>query len=61
MYVLPNISQTKGNQRIKFGQILDYNKRNISVENSFRRYGKETSLKALFDLFIKSKIKWSSL
>ena len=30
--VLPNISQTKGNQTMKFGQLIEYNKRNIFVK-----------------------------
>ena len=27
--ILPNISRSKGNQAMKFGQLLGYNKRNI--------------------------------
>ena len=27
--ILPNISQNKGNQTMKFGQLIEYNKRNI--------------------------------
>ena len=29
IYTLPNISQSKGNQTMKFGQLTEYNKRNI--------------------------------
>ena len=29
VHILPNISQSKGNQSIKFGQLIEYNKRNI--------------------------------
>ena len=29
IHVLPNISQSKGNQTIKLGQLTEYNKRNI--------------------------------
>ena len=28
-HILPNISQDKGNQTMKFGQLIKYNKRNI--------------------------------
>ena len=28
-YILPNISQIKENQAIKFGQLIEYNKMNI--------------------------------
>ena len=29
IHILPNISQSKGNQTMKFGQLIEYNKRNI--------------------------------
>ena len=29
IHLLPNISQSKGNQTMKFGQLIDYNTRNI--------------------------------
>ena len=29
IHILPNISQTKGNQTMKFGQLIEFNKRNI--------------------------------
>ena len=28
IHILPNISQDKGNQTMKFGQLVEYNKRN---------------------------------
>ena len=31
LHILPNISRSKGNQ--KFGQVIEYNKINISFEN----------------------------
>ena len=30
--ILPNISQSKDNQTIKFGQLIEYNKRNIFLK-----------------------------
>ena len=30
--VLPNISQSKGNQAMTLGQLIDHNKRNIFVQ-----------------------------
>ena len=30
--ILPNISQSKGNQAMKFGQLIEYNKRNIFLQ-----------------------------
>ena len=29
IHILPNTSQSKGNKTMKFGQLLEYNKRNI--------------------------------
>ena len=29
IHILPNISQSKGNQTMKFSQLLEYNKRNL--------------------------------
>ena len=33
IHVLPKISQSKGNQTMKFGQLIEYNKRNIFFKN----------------------------
>ena len=33
LYILPNISQSKDNQTVKFGQVIEYNKRNIFIKN----------------------------
>ena len=33
-YTLPNISRSKGNQAMKFGQVIEYNKRNIFLQKS---------------------------
>ena len=33
MHIFPNISRSKGNQTLKFGQVKEYNKRNIFVQN----------------------------
>ena len=35
--VLPNISQSKDNQTIKFGQFIDYNYRNIFLRKLCRK------------------------
>ena len=31
--MLPNTSKSKGNQTMKFGQLIDYNMRNIFLKN----------------------------
>ena len=35
MYILPNISRSKGTQAMKFGQLVEYNMRNIFLEKSY--------------------------
>ena len=35
VHILPNISQSKGNQTIKFGQLIEQNKRNIFLQELF--------------------------
>ena len=43
IHVLPNISRSKGNnQAMKFGQLIEYNTRNIFLEKSYTKYGGET-------------------
>ena len=32
IHILPNISQSKGNQTVKFGKLIEYNKRNIFLQ-----------------------------
>ena len=33
IHLLPNISQSKGNQTMRFDQLIEYNKRNIFLKN----------------------------
>ena len=40
--ILPNISRSKDNQTLKFGQLIEYNMRNIFLEKSCTKYGGET-------------------
>ena len=37
IHLLPNISQSKGNQTMKFGQQIEYNKKNIVYQNLCRK------------------------
>ena len=41
--ILPNILRSKGNQTMKFGQLIECNMRNIFLEKTFTKYGGETS------------------
>ena len=47
IHILPNISQSKGNQTMKFGQFIEYNG-NIFLQKLCRKSGKETSSRPLF-------------
>ena len=42
IHILPNISKSKSNQTMEFGQLMEYNMRNIFLEKSFTRCGAET-------------------
>ena len=46
--ILPNISKSKGNQTVKFGELKQYNMRNIFLEKSYSKYGEETILRLVF-------------
>ena len=37
--ILSNISRNKGNQTMKFGQLIEYNMRKNSLEKSFTKCG----------------------
>ena len=48
LHILPNISQSKGNQTMIFGQSIEYNKRNIVLQRLCRKWGTKTSSRPLF-------------
>ena len=37
IHLLPNTSQSKGNQKMKFGQLMEFNKRNIFLHTLSRK------------------------
>ena len=43
IYILPNISRSKGNRTMVFGQLIEYNMRNTFLEKSYTECGAETS------------------
>ena len=55
IHILPNISQSKGDMTMKFGQLMEYNKRKIFLQKFCRKWGIETSTRPLF-IFQKSLI-----
>ena len=48
MHILTNISRSKGNQTIKFGQLIEYNMKNIFLQKSYKKCGGETILRLYF-------------
>ena len=48
IHILPNISQSKDNQTMRFGQLIEYNKRNIFLLKSCGKWGRETRSRPLF-------------
>ena len=42
MHILTNISRSKCNQAMKFGQLIEYNWENIFLEESYSKCGGET-------------------
>ena len=43
IHILPDISRSKGNQTIRFGQLVECNMTNIFLEKSYTKCGGETS------------------
>ena len=39
LHILTNISRSKGNQAMKFGQLIEYNTRNMFLEKSYKKCG----------------------
>ena len=42
MHIYSNISKSRGNQALKFDQLIEYNVRNIFTEKSYTTCGGET-------------------
>ena len=47
-HVFPNISQSKGNQTMKPGQLIECNKRSIFLQKLCKKWFKEASSRPLF-------------
>ena len=47
IHILANISRSKGNQTMKFGQLVECNMGNIFLEKSLKKCGGETSPRSL--------------
>ena len=51
IHILPNISRSKGNQKMKFGELIGYNMSNIFLKS----HTKSTIKKPIPDHFIKNQ------
>ena len=63
IHILPNISRSKSNHAIKFGQLIEYNTRNIFLEKSCTKYFEETIIRP-FSIKLKLNIsldQWSEV
>ena len=45
IHILPNTSRNKGNQAMKFGQLIEYKMKNIFLGKSYTGFGGEASLR----------------
>ena len=56
--ILLNISRIKGNQTMKFGQLIEYNTTKIFLEKSYTKFGGETSprIQHISKFSIRSKV-----
>ena len=48
IHIFLNISQSKGNQTMKSGQLIEYNNKNIFHQRLCGKLGRETSSRPLF-------------
>ena len=48
LHILPNISRSKGNQTIKFGQLIDYKPKNIFLKKYYTKCVGETIPRPFF-------------
>ena len=53
IHILPNISRSNNNQAKKFGQLIEYNMRNICLEKSYTKCGVEAGPRPYYE---KSKL-----
>ena len=54
IHILSNILRTKGNQIMNFGQLIEYNIRNIFLEKSYTKSAEETITRSF-----SKKSKWN--
>ena len=43
IHISPNVSRSKSNKTMKFGQLIEYNMRNIFLEKLYTKYDEDAS------------------
>ena len=61
IHILRNISRRKGNQTIKFGQLIEYSMKNIFLKKSYRKFDGKTISRPFSKKFKIEHISRSSL
>ena len=52
IHILTNISGSKSNQTIKFGQLIEYNTKNIFIKKSYKECDEINGLKKSYRVFL---------
>ena len=52
IHLLPNISLNKDNSTMKFGQLMEYNKRNTFLQNTHRKLGRGFCYRKVSKIFV---------
>ena len=60
IHIFSDISQSKGNQTMRFGQLIEYNKRNIFLEKLCGTWGREAS-SSLFIFLKELNMRWKQV
>ena len=47
IHLLPDISKSKGNQAINFGQLIEHNARILFLQKSYKKLDKQTKFRPL--------------
>ena len=47
IHIIPNVSQSKGNQTMKFSQLIEYSIGNIFLQKLYGKLGREASSRPL--------------
>ena len=59
IHIFSNISSSEGNQKMKLGQLREYNRGNLFLEKSYTKFCGDTS-PDFFLFFTEGKSKWSA-